>query len=405
MARNRARRTIAGVMAAACSLSACSVQGPIKVNGEAYMPQWVEADAKGKADLACRDPLPATKAAPHFERDGLPLSPGDTVKVNVPQGENFTGLHVIDADGTLKLPFLAPIQAAGIPAARLESVIADRLVGAKLFRASFVRVAVQPVQWAPAQIWVAGAVFQPGQLVINERKADERSRPEGTNSGDYAPGRTLSSALRNAGGVRPDANLAQVTVERAGKPIVLDMRGALTGDTGFDLPLVAGDRVTIPSRGCFQEELMKPSSISPPGVRVYVSNLTTPAYSNSLSAVNKDSSSFPYGTRLLQALISSNCVGGNPITNADRVAVLVTTNPATGKSEAVQRSIEDLVREPNRDDFNPYLLPNDGIACYEGGFATFRDVARAMMDFLAPVAVLGLMQHVGIFKAPSAGGK
>lgn len=108
---------------------------------------------------------------------------------------------------------------------------------------------------------------------------------------------------------------------------------------------------------------------------------------------------------MLQALVSANCVGGNPVTNAKRVAVLLTTNPTTGKSEAVQRSVEDLVNDPGRDGINPYLLPNDGIACYEGGFATFRDVARAMMDFLAPVAVMGLMQHVGVFKASSGGGK
>lgn len=397
MARKRARQVVTAVAAAACSLSACSVHEPIRPNGEAYMPQWMEPNSQDKKTLACQDALPAVQSAPHVERDGLPLSPGDTVKVNVPQGETFTGLHVIDADGTLKLPFLSPIQAAGLPAARLEGVIADSLVGARLFRASFVRVAVQPVQWAPAQIWVAGAVFQPGQLVINERKSDERNRPEGTNSGDYAPARTLSSALRNAGGVRPDANLAQVTVERAGRPITIDMRGAFSGAGGFDLPLVAGDRITVPSRGCFQDDLMKPSSISPPGVRVYLSNLSN----NSLSAIGKDNSSLPYGTRLLQALVSANCVGGNPITNADRVAVLVTTNPATGKSEAVQRSIEELVRNPDRDDFNPYLLPNDGVACYESRFAAFRDVARAMMDFLAPAATLGLMQHMGVFNASS----
>jgi hypothetical protein len=51
----------------------------------------------------------------------------------------------------------------------------------------------------------------------------------------------------------------------------------------------------------------------------------------------------PYGTRFLQGLVASNCVGGS-VMNAQRHAVLISRNPINNRSVVVQRSIEQLVR-------------------------------------------------------------
>ena len=391
------RRSAPLALIASCVLvlSGCGGHGGIASSADPYMPQWLEPG--GAIDrAACSDqgvaPAALNSSAPTV-RGGLPLSPGDTVRITVPEGADFTGLHVVDADGALKLPFLDPIQAAGATAPSLEREIAAQLVAKKLFRDTFVRVSVQPVQWAPVQILVSGAVFQPGVLIINERKTDERTHPEGAVAGDYAPGRSLSAALRGAGGVRPDADLRAVRLERAGRSYRLDLRGMLSGAKTADPPLIAGDAISVPSLGCFQDAMMRPSLITPPGVRVYLSNLTTPAITNSQAGISKDASSLPYGTRLLQALVSANCVGGNLATNSDRYAVLITANPVTGQSQVLERSVEQLVTDPGRDAYNPYLMPNDGIACYESGFATARDLAKAISDAIAPVstgAILGL---------------
>ncbi|MEI6415525.1 MAG: polysaccharide biosynthesis/export family protein [Pseudomonadota bacterium] len=379
------------------TLTACFVASPIPPNSSTpYMPQWVSVNhdnpdvgSDGTSPLsrmACEQNLDPPDAPSRVLQEALSFSPGDTMRIYVPQGDQYSGLYVVDADGAIKLPFLPPIQVLGQSAAALERRIADLLVQAKLFQPSFVQVSVQPMQWAPVQITVSGAVFQPGMVIINERKTDERGRPEGAATGDYAPGRLLTNAVRNAGGIRPDADIAHVVVLRQGQRIPMDLRGALTAQPFSNPSLISGDQVDIPSLGCFQEALMRPSAISPLGIRIYASTLTTPANSNSMAGISKDSVSFPYGTRLLQALVSINCVGGNTLTNADRMAVLVTANPVTGKSEAIQRSVEQLVHEPGRDAFNPYLLPNDAVACYESGFATFRDVAKALVDFIAPTA-------------------
>ncbi|PHR75871.1 MAG: hypothetical protein COA64_11485, partial [Henriciella sp.] len=143
--------------------------------------------------------------------------------------------------------------------------------------------------------------------------------------------------------------------------------------------------VHVPSRGCFQLALARPSRITPPGIRVFMSNLTQPAASNAASAIGEDATRLPYGTRFLQGLVSANCVGGIQATNARRWGVLISRNPVTGESEVIARSIEDLVRRADRDHFNPVLLPNDAIACYDSHVTNVRDVIATVSEAASPV--------------------
>jgi len=54
----------------------------------------------------------------------------------------------------------------------------------------------------------------------------------------------------------------------------------------------------------------------------------------------------------------------------------------------IQQSIEELVRNHKRDEFNPYLMPNDGIACYDSNVTNIRDVARSLSDIFNPISLL-----------------
>jgi len=169
------------------------------------------------------------------------------------------------------------------------------------------------------------------------------------------------------------------------------MSGVLDGGPVEDPLLAAGDRVHVPSRGCFQISLARPSRITPPGIRVFMSNLTQPSASNANSAIGQHASQLPYGTRLLQGLVSANCVGGIQATNAQRWAVLISRNPISGESEVIARSIEGLVRRSDRDHFNPVLLPNDAIACYDSNVTNYRDLARTFTDILTPLGLLNTL--------------
>ena len=133
---------------------------------------------------------------------------------------------------------------------------------------------------------------------------------------------------------------------------------------------------------------MRPSPISPPGIALFISNLTQPATGNAPSANGKETRQVPYGTRFLQAAINMNCVGGAKTTSANRSAVLFSRNPETQVSAVVERNIEQLMRMPERDDFDPYLLPGDALACYDSSVTNITEVGRVL-----GVLSLGTLQN------------
>lgn len=95
-----------------------------------------------------------------------------------------------------------------------------------------------------------------------------------------------------------------------------------------------------------------------------------------------------YGTRFLQAVFGLNCVGGSKLTNANRRAVLFSRNPITGESIVIDRSIEDLLRDAERDEFSPYILPEDSIAYYASKTVSMRNLFAAFGVVTAATYIL-----------------
>ncbi|QCN98050.1 polysaccharide export protein (plasmid) [Azospirillum argentinense] len=342
------------------------------------------------ASNACPDKLLADGAVPPnhvpmFNELPVPLSPGDQLDVRVHNDAALSGSFSVNMDGTLTIPFLKDIPVLGLTAEQAEAKVAKALTSAGLYRASTVRVSVKLKHWATIQVSVAGAVFQPGRSLVGDRKPDGSVDQD---LGDSTPGRYLSYAIKGAGGVRPDADLGKVRLTRSGTTRVLDLTGIFTGSAMEDPPIMQGDQVFVPSSGCIHSDLVRPSQITPPGIRVFLSNLTQPAASNAQSAISTQATNVPYGTRLLHGAISANCVGGIRLTNASRSVVLATTNPITRQTEVIERSVEELVRSKDRDLINPYLLPGDGIACYDSAVTNGRDVMRSLLETVVPIPVV-----------------
>ncbi len=304
------------------------------------------------------------------------LSIGDLVEVFVEQDETFTGSYVVGVDGNLRLPFAKPVRAIGRTPAQIEARVANVLVEEQLYDTP-PRVSVLLKDYAEAEAFVSGAVFEPRQVVIGGSDARTRDVERQRALGAATLSRTLSAALRNAGGVRPDADLSRVQVIRGGQRLQFDLRNAVRGQAFPDPVLISGDRVEVPSRGCFQDTLMVPSSVTPPGVKVFLSNLSETARANAAAAV-PDAREMRYGTRYLQAVFGLNCVGGSKLTNANRRAVLFSRNPMTGESIVIDRSIESLLRRADRDEFNPYILPEDAMACYDSSVISLKNLAAVL---------------------------
>lgn len=308
---------------------------------------------------------------------GARLTRNDLVDIRISGDDTFNGNYVVSRDGTLDLPFLSPIRAQGRLTSDIEDDIASQLLEDD-FYTDRPRISVRIADFASVTVGVAGAVFEPRAVEIGGVSGDRKDSLRQAALGASTEGRNLSAALRAAGGVRPDADISAVEVRRFGKVYKLDMRGVFEGQNAVDIMLLTGDEVTVHSRQCFQDDLMRPSPISPPGVSMFLSNLTQPATGNAISAIGRDVREMPYGTRYMQAVVDSNCVGGARASSASRSAVLYSRNPLTGVSVVIERDIEKLVRRADRDDYDPYILPGDSIACYDSTITNIGEIGRLL---------------------------
>lgn len=315
----------------------------------------------------------------------MTLSMGDRVRIRIPEDADIEGIYEIDADGYLDVPFGGKVLAKGMTVDELEARVIRRLIDEAIIHEDFALVDIAVLQWSVADVFVSGAVFNPGRKTINGLKIELKSFKQTQSSGDAARERFLSNALISAGGVRPDADISNILIRREGEILRVNLEGIITGDPVPDISLVTGDEVFVPSTGSFRKALAQVSQITPQGLRLFVSNLTTP---RNPSQVDGEATKLPYGTRLLHVLMSANCVGGTQLTNSAKRAVLITVNPVTQKTEVIERQIQQLVADPDRDHVNPFLMPNDAIACYDSDVTNYRDFARAVTDVLTPLSLL-----------------
>ncbi len=349
----------------------------------------------GTSDYIDPGPRGRTNSLNHRQLT-MRYSSGDRFNVQVPGAPEFSGDFVVNADGRVILPFAGEIPVRGVTNDQLTKDIERALIKAKLFEAQGFKIAVRPVQYAPINVTVSGAVFLRGRFTINADHPTAIIDTKAlTKTGDSPLDRFVGAALRAANGVRPDADLANIRLMRGGKSYTLNWAGAITGEPVDDVPLLDGDHIHVGESACFQSALVRPSQITLGGIRIFVSNLTTPANSNANSAITKDSSGVPYGTRLLAGAVAANCVGGSLASNAGRYAILITRNPKTKETEVIQRSVEELVLSPDRDTINPYLMPDDAIACYDSAITDTREVANTISTLLTPFQIYTNILNAG----------
>ena len=381
------------VVACAAPQSADNLE-PVAIGG-AYQAQYRQIDTdRDAAQFLQSATMNAAKCRPAIGGDNLLsnqkytsgdlyalrgelLSRGDLVEFRLPEDETFSGDYVVSRDGTVKLPFIAPVPAAG----RTPDQVAGAIRRALINDGHYTEVPLMSLlikDLAPVRVGVSGAVFEARPTDIGGVAGDMVDDRRQAALGASTEGRNLSVALRSAGGIRPDADLSAVRLTRAGRNYTLDLRGVMRGENVDDIMLITGDEVHVPSRECFQDDLMKPSPISPPGISLYLSNLTQPATGNAPSAIGQTVREVPYGTRFMQAVVDANCVGGARATSADRSAALFSRNPVTGVSAVIERKVEVMRSRADRDDYDPYLLPGDAIACYDSGVTNLAEIGRVI---------------------------
>ncbi|MGJ3251171.1 MAG: polysaccharide biosynthesis/export family protein [Elainellaceae cyanobacterium] len=326
----------------------------------------------------------------------LPLSPGDRVRISVPGDQElpevyrFSGIYEVNLDGYLQIPYLRPMPVAGLELEQVEQELASAFIGGGFFRAETLQLSADILQWAPIQVNVSGETFVPGRVYTGARLESEPITALGnvtpTNvSGNYAPSRYLTEAIRLAGGVKPTADVRNVRIIRGDQEQVVDLSGVFTGEPVEDIALISGDRVIIEDTGTFQNELVRPSQITPSAIAVFLSNQTVPRGGG---ATGGEVAQLEYGTRFSQAAIGSFCGGGTRSVNANRRVALVRTDRTTGETSAVERKIEDIIDDSSNNEDNPYLMPGDGIVCYDSRVTNISAIFDFIGNIFAPVRIL-----------------
>lgn len=329
-----------------------------------------------------------------FPSNALPLSPGDRIEVTIPNEEYFTRIYEVNPEGRIEVPYLGALSVEGLEPLEAEQTLIQALTMGGYFPSNTLKLTLQVVLWAPVSVGISGEVFSPGQITINELAEEDRLDVIGNDTqfivGDYPPRRTLTRAIKTAGGVTPNGDITRVRVVRGNREKIIDLTGVFTGETVDNIPLVAGDQVIIPTADRFQPELVRPSAITLSGMKILVSNLAIPASSNTLASISNEQEGikFPYGGRFSQAVVSTNCVGGTKATNASRKAILVRVDRKTGKTSYLERPVEDLIRHSTTNAENPLLMPRDAVACYDSRVTNTRDVFRSIADIFTPAKLL-----------------
>ena len=339
--------------------------------------------------------FPDASLAQQFSENSLSstaITKGDVLRIFFQGMSQHDGLYQVNANEELELPFAPSLSVKGQSRKSLSRLIERELVRLKWFYDDTVKVDVSLVRMASVDVAVFGAVFNPGRVSINNQPIQKQEDAIQQVSGAHSNGRDIVAALLAAGGVRPDANLTEIYVKRGKQVTHIPLQHLLTGVDFTSTPsLINGDIVLVKTSGYENAQLIKPSQITPPGMRVFMSNLTAPALTNAQSAIGADSTRLPYGSSLLDSAISANCVGGTHQANASRSIILVTHNHGSKKQIVIQRSINTLLANSSNSSVNPYMMPNDGVACYDSRFTNFRDVARGIVEIVSPLFLGGVL--------------
>jgi polysaccharide biosynthesis/export protein VpsN len=174
------------------------------------------------SDTPAPPPMAVTPSANENDQEVARFHVGDTVTVTLSGLPDPIDPHIepIKEDGTITMPDIGHVQAAGKTAGELQNAIHDLYVP-NLYRHVTVTVSI-----GDRVYYVRGAVSQPGRLI-------------------YAGETTVTKAITSAGDFNEFANRRNVLLIRAtGEHIKVNCKKVLNGDE-TDPPVYPGDQIVV----------------------------------------------------------------------------------------------------------------------------------------------------------------
>lgn len=176
----------------------------------------------------CRPTPKAVDLPPPVELNSV--GPGDTFEMFIIGEKDLPEEYEVAPDGSVALPFINRIAVDGLEPQEISEKVRKQLIAEQYFTDPVVVVKIK--SFDSKRVTIAGEVKKPDSI-------------------PYTPGMTLSSAIAKAGGMTSLArSWAVVLVRKIGKErrrVVVDY-DAINNNEIPDVPLQAGDKVTIPQR-------------------------------------------------------------------------------------------------------------------------------------------------------------
>jgi polysaccharide biosynthesis/export protein len=177
--------------------------------------------------IGCQSSNPTSYTLPPAQAPSA-LTVGDVVKITYPAAPELNQSQKIGTEGTLSLPMIGQVHAAGKTPAALQSELQN--LYKSLLQNNEVVVTVES---KAIPVVVSGAVQKPGKIVF-ERPA------------------TVLEAIMEAGGFTPEADMRKVTVIRIVKgkhqTQLFDLRPILKGNATTATYISGGDVIYVPER-------------------------------------------------------------------------------------------------------------------------------------------------------------
>ena len=165
------------------------------------------------------------------------IQPGKAVQImvkGIPAEEKagIDGAYPVGENGTINMPFIGQVRAAGMKPESLASSLEARYKNAKIFRNPTFQVIADVEKGAidEAVVHVGGQVRRPGPVKYNR-------------------GLTLWQAVQAAGGATEFGTMRRVSILRAGKLRSYDV----TQVQFMQIPLEANDSITVPQKRFYEQ--------------------------------------------------------------------------------------------------------------------------------------------------------
>ena len=312
-------------------------------------------------------PASAAVASPYANAySDYVLGAGDRLSLSFFNVPEYNGERSVAIDGSLILPIIGKLPAAGL-------TLADATQSISSAYASYLRtplVTVDLVAPRPVQIGIAGEVNKPGSYEV------PLAGSEGGTAAVEWP--TVIEAVKLAGGITNQANLKEVEIRRLQSGTTQTIRLNLwevlrTGSVQNDITLRNGDAILIPTATALNpEELtqLSASNFSPDSIQVtVVGEVTAPGQKE-----------IEPNAPLNQALLAA---GGFDPRRADTDTVSLVRLNSDGT--VTQREIPVSFEEGINEETNPALQANDVVLVGRSGRAAFADNAET---WLGPIGTI-----------------